>query len=61
MENLVAVFVVDFEFVFVDVGCAVCVAQLAQTDKIVGESGYDMSCSCVARGDTRYGERSRPH
>ena len=56
-----AVFVVDFEFVFVDVGCAVCVAQLAQTDKIVGESGYDISGSCVARGDTRYGERSRPH
>ena len=42
LEYLATIFVVHFQFVFVNVCSAICIAQLTQAEEVVGKSGDDV-------------------
>ena len=47
VENFVSLVIAYFELVFVDVRCAISIAEFTQAEYVVGESRDDVSCACA--------------
>ena len=47
VENVVSLFIVQFELVLVNVHCAISITEFTKAEEVGGEPRNDVSCTCT--------------